>query len=1278
MAKLIKLLLGLSVLLVLLAVIVVTAAVMLFDPNQHKDFIAEQVKEKTGRTLDLAGNINMTFYPWLGLEAEKITLGNAEGFGKEAFLYADQVSLRIKTMPLLKKQYELDTLKLHGVKLNLVKDKQGKTNWEDLAGGAAEGKKETAQPFQFAAVILGGVDVKDGQVSWHDLGKDQIVNINGITVTTGELVYGQPINLAVALNAEANKPAMKSNLKMNGILNYDIDSEIYAFKPIDLLASFSGKDVPGGTTNLVLKAAMEANLKAETFSLADLNLDFLGTSVKGGLTATEIKSDNPVSKAQLAIVSADLAKLYQLVDPQVAGELAQLKDRSVDMKLDLESDMALEQVKLSKMDIKLLGANIQGQLAASHIKTKAPAAKGALKASGPDLPALLQVIGQFEGGKEPGMKALGKKLSGLNNKSFDIAAEFDADLKQGNIQVPDFSVNTLGINANGQLDGKDVNSSSPKVKGKFLLKGEKLGGLLTALDKKELGEVLQVFTVDTSVNSDGGDIALSPLQVKATLAGKQIPSSPAEVALNADTRINLKKQTVVMKDMTLKGLGLDVNGNLNASKINTGSPAVNGRLTASGPDLALLFRLSGNESLANQMDKFKDRSFNIKSNLDADMEAGHVKISDLKAKMVGAVIEGHVDARNILTKKPAAKGALKATGPDLPTLMRVAGKFSGKKSSLTQLGKKLADAPDKSFDISTEFDADLAKGDIKLPTLDLKTLGLNLNGKLMASQLDKKNGSIDGRFKLEGRKIDAILAAFDQAPLAEVLQTINIDAGIKGNTGDISLSPLDVKVVLAGKDIPNSPATATFNADSRLNLTEQTLSVKNLVLDGLGLKVTGNVDGKKIVDNPKLKGQIAINEFNLKKLAKQLNQPLPKTADNSVFRKVALKTGFSGGKDSISLDGMTMNLDQSLIQGDFSIKHFSQPQINFGLGINEINVDRYLPPEQKKATKKSAKSGTEQQPAGQGNLPVEMLRTLTANGDVQIGKLIVSNLQLTDIKVGLKAREGDIRLNPVNANLYRGSYNGSVLLDVREKLPHLQFAVDLKGVGMQPLLKDLNQTEESPLAGIAMVNGIINAWGNNPDRFKNTSQGQVKFSIERGTLRGIDVRKALDQAEIMIESKQIGKIDKGGSTHFDRLSGTLDINKGIVRNEDLLMVAPGFQVTGKGMLANLHDNAIKYDMEVAVVEKTATRADERYNLGGYDIPIRCRGLFTQIENACGPDYGGLLGAAVKKGVLEKLGESLGVEKPASKESGTTTPEGTDQKTEPEDPVKKLLEEVIKF
>ena len=66
---------------------------------------------------------------------------------------------------------------------------------------------------------------------------------------------------------------------------------------------------------------------------------------------------------------------------------------------------------------------------ASNIDSDTPAMKGKLKASGPDLPTLLQVAGQFEGGEDPKLKILGEKLSKASNKSFEVNTEFCCHIK---------------------------------------------------------------------------------------------------------------------------------------------------------------------------------------------------------------------------------------------------------------------------------------------------------------------------------------------------------------------------------------------------------------------------------------------------------------------------------------------------------------------------------------------------------------------------------------------------------------------------------------------------------------------------------------------------------------------------------------------------------------------------------------------------------------------------------------------------------------------------------
>ncbi|MFB3101030.1 MAG: hypothetical protein ACE1ZM_06260, partial [Gammaproteobacteria bacterium] len=193
----------------------------------------------------------------------------------------------------------------------------------------------------------------------------------------------------------------------------------------------------------------------------------------------------------------------------------------------------------------------------------------------------------------------------------------------------------------------------------------------------------------------------------------------------------------------------------------------------------------------------------------------------------------------------------------------------------------------------------------------------------------------------------------------------------------------------------------------------------------------------------------------------------------------------------------------------------------------------------------------------------------------------------------------------------------------------------------------------------------------------------------------------LEQAEVLLESKRLGTVKQGGETRFEQLTGTLNIKKGIIKNNDLLITAPGFKVSGgvnkKTTLGNLRNNSIKYDLSVAVVEDSATRGEANYNIGGYAIPIRCRGSLDDLASACKPDYGKLLGVAVKKGLLDKLGESIGIPilgKEKSTSSGTTTetttqPESTTQqqettkqpKSEPksvEDALKESLIDLLPF
>ena len=148
MKKTLKIILYTIGILVLLVVAAAVAAMLLINPNDYKDDIVKVVHDKTGRELQLKGDIKLSLFPWLGLELGQTSLGNAPGFGTKPMASIDKVDVKLKLLPLLRKQVEVDTVVLDGLNLNLRRNKVGVTNWDDLVSAGTAGPGKAAKPTE--------------------------------------------------------------------------------------------------------------------------------------------------------------------------------------------------------------------------------------------------------------------------------------------------------------------------------------------------------------------------------------------------------------------------------------------------------------------------------------------------------------------------------------------------------------------------------------------------------------------------------------------------------------------------------------------------------------------------------------------------------------------------------------------------------------------------------------------------------------------------------------------------------------------------------------------------------------------------------------------------------------------------------------------------------------------------------------------------------------------------------------------------------------------------
>jgi AsmA protein len=832
----------------------------------------------------------------------------------------------------------------------------------------------------------------------------------------------------------------------------------------------------------------------------------------------------------------------------------------------------------------------------------------------------------------------------------DLGAVIETNLRNETATISDLRLSVLDMLVEGRVEADHIESPNPGVKTTLKATGQDLSLLFRILEVEPLASQLarledRSFDLDTTLAADleRGDVSVSPLSV------------------------NL--------------LGARIQGDVKATNVRSDTPGVRGTLSAAGPDLAAVLGVLGQfqggkkspfTRLASEAEKAPAPGFNIRTDFDADMKTGEVKVPTFQADLLGAKVQARLSGRNMHTDKPHVQGSLEASGADLPLLLRAAAAFQpGQDAPLGVYGRQLGKLPDRAFTVKAEFDANLESGDIDVPQLSLRGLGIEAGGNLKARNMQGSDGEVNGRLTLSGEKMGALLKAVEQPDLAEVLQAVRLEAGISGKRSDLMLKPLEVRATVAGKEVGPKPVDIALKADTRINLDAEQLTLEGLSLTGLDLNVTGNIEAAKFMSAPDVRGQLKVAPFNLRKLMRQLNQKLPDTADKKVLRKVALETRFAGSPTRIELQDLKLDLDASHLQGQFSFRNPEKPVIRFGLAVDEIDLDRYLPPEPEEAKGKGKKPATPETAAAAAatELPVELLRRLDIEGNLEIGSLVFSKAHLKNVKLAISGKEGTIRMDPVTAQLYKGTYNGSVALDARAKVPRLTLNTKLTGVEAEPLLKDM--TGKARLRGTGDFSMALVAAGADTETMKKTLNGQMSFVFRDGAIKGFNLGKMLRSAK-SFKSEGTLKVAEEEETDFTEMTGNPVVQKGVVRLDDLDAKSPAFRITGKGVLADLPRDRIDYTASATVVATSKGQGGKDLaQLDGITIPIRIKGSIEDPKIS--PDLGGIAASFATNEVKKKLLDKLGVpqEKPAE-----GTQQGTEQQLK-QDPAKQLLDKALK-
>jgi AsmA protein len=334
--------------LVVLIVLAVAVAVATFDPNKYKGELAKIVKEKTGRTLAVEGKIGLSVFPSVGVDVGKTSL--SERNSDKIFARIDEVKVSLALLPLLSKQVVVDKVTLSGLNVDLVQDKNGRTNFADLAeaGGApASAKAPAPKPGpkgEAVQIDVAGVEIRASSATWHDEATGSRYKATIEQLKTGRIASGVPGKLSLAMRVEASQPKADYKVDLSGQYRLNLEKQSYALSGMELKLADA---TPGSTKPpLYIKGDVEfdASPQAIRFALAadQVNLDrYLPPPAKapagGGAPATPAKPEEPIDLSGLKGLNlkGDL-KIDQLIASNVKLEKVHLGVKAAGGKVDAE------------------------------------------------------------------------------------------------------------------------------------------------------------------------------------------------------------------------------------------------------------------------------------------------------------------------------------------------------------------------------------------------------------------------------------------------------------------------------------------------------------------------------------------------------------------------------------------------------------------------------------------------------------------------------------------------------------------------------------------------------------------------------------------------------------------------------------------------------------------------------------------------------------------------------------------------------------------------------
>ncbi len=486
--------------------------------------------------------------------------------------------------------------------------------------------------------------------------------------------------------------------------------------------------------------------------------------------------------------------------------------------------------------------------------------------------------------------------------------------------------------------------------------------------------------------------------------------------------------------------------------------------------------------------------------------------------------------------------------------------------------------------------------------------------------------------------------------------------------GRVTVDGLNVSGALTG--LVEQPTT--FNFDARqivadLNASKLTLGEMDMSIFGLGVSAT--VEPFSYSGSLLINASLRVADFSLRDLMQTFGTEPPVTTDAKALQKVAFNADATISEKSIDLKSLAMTLDDTTMTGTLSLPMAENGTMRFDLSADRINLDAYMAPADEAAAAAAPGEPVDIE------IPVDMIRALKASGKARLKQATLSGMVFENLELGLESAGGKLRLHPIAAELFEGTYAGDVKIDASGEVPAISVNEKIDGVSLTPLAMAMFDNDK--VSGTIRGSFVLAGTGATLSAIQRDLDGTLSFELLDGQINGTDLWHQIRSARALFRGEQAPVARVPPRTEFSSIRVSGPVQDGVFSNNDFLAELPFLRMTGNGSV-DLAEATLDYSMQARVIDQPEfAGALSKEELNDYTkavIPLKISGPLA--SPSIRPDVNAMLRKEIEKKGSELLEKLLGGEKKPAEGEAPDEEQPTEEKSA-EEQVKDKLKDLFR-